>query len=134
MLNSIHNKFFPVPHQKYLTQEQFIKYTVSNRYVKDNSMIPISGGESLSTRWDFASRLSASTFDIIQPDICAVGGPSEMVKIGIMAQSLGVKFFPHFWGSGISFSAALDLAVKGRTQPSGYTEPILHSKRLQVKS
>ena len=36
--------------------------------------------------------------------------------------------------NGISFSAALDLAVKGRTQPSGYTEPILHSKRLQVKS
>ena len=35
---------------------------------------------------------------------------------------------------GISFSAALDLAVEGRTQPSGYTEPILHSKRLQVKS
>ncbi|MFL2648461.1 MAG: mandelate racemase/muconate lactonizing enzyme family protein [SAR202 cluster bacterium] len=80
---------------------------IANRYVKDNSMIPISGGESLSTRWDFASRLSDSIFDIIQPDICAVGGPSEMVKIGIMAQSLGVKFFPHFWGSGISFSAAL---------------------------
>ena len=39
---------------------------------------------------------------------------------------------PNF--NGISFSAALDLAVKGRTQPSGYTEPILHSKRLQVKS
>ena len=36
--------------------------------------------------------------------------------------------------NGISFSAALDLAVNGRTQPSGYTEPILHSKRLQVKS
>ena len=36
--------------------------------------------------------------------------------------------------NGVSFSAALDLAVKGRTQPSGYTEPILHSKRLQVKS
>jgi malate synthase len=39
---------------------------------------------------------------------------------------------PNF--NGTSFSAALDLAVKGRTQPSGYTEPILHSKRLQVKS
>ena len=36
--------------------------------------------------------------------------------------------------NGISFSAALDLALEGRTQPSGYTEPILHSKRLEVKS
>ena len=34
----------------------------------------------------------------------------------------------------IAFKAAVDLAIKGRIQPSGYTEPILHSERLNFKS
>ena len=43
-------------------------------------------------------------------------------------QSMGPSY------DGIAFKAACNLAIQGRVQPSGYTEPILHEMRLKFKA
>jgi malate synthase len=40
---------------------------------------------------------------------------------------------PNFEAS-MAFQAALDLVFKGKEQPSGYTEPLLHAWRQKVKA
>ena len=56
---------------------------------------PIALGERLHSRWDVRPFLEAGCVDILQPDICHVGGISEMRRIAAMAEAYDVAFAPH---------------------------------------
>ena len=104
----------------------------ANSLVRAQSPIPISGGESLKTRHEFTPRLAARVFDIVQPDIAVAGGISEMQVIAQMANSFGVKFHPHFWGTGISFAASLHLvSTLPFTPPKYVPEPYVNEPVLE---
>jgi len=52
-------------------------------------------------------------------------------------QNAGDPFYQPMAGNfetSAAYKAACDLVVKGREQPSGYTEPLLHAWRLKVKA
>ena len=53
------------------------------------------------------------------------------------AQNAGDPFYQPMagnWETSFAYRAALDLVFKGKEQPSGYTEPLLHAWRLKVKA
>lgn len=57
--------------------------------------VPLATGESLYNRWEFLRLLQAKGADIVQPDICVVGGLYEMRKIAALAEAFYVPVAPH---------------------------------------
>jgi galactonate dehydratase len=56
---------------------------------------PLATGESLYNRFEFLRLLTVGGADIIQPDICVVGGLLEMRKIAAIAEAHYVTVAPH---------------------------------------
>lgn len=63
--------------------------------IKSRLTCPLATGESLYSRFEFLALLNARGADIVQPDICVVGGLSEMRRIATLAEAHYVTVAPH---------------------------------------
>ncbi|MFB0520196.1 MAG: mandelate racemase/muconate lactonizing enzyme family protein, partial [Desulfatiglandales bacterium] len=75
--------------------------------VKRKSNILIAGGEDEFTRYGFRELITRRAVDILQPDLCAAGGFTEMMKIVAMASAWNVPLIPHVWGTNVGLAASL---------------------------
>ncbi len=77
--------------------------------LRQNSPVPVAGGEVLTRRQSFTPWLQGHAFDIVQPDVTKVGGISEERRIAWSAEDNGVRFVPHGWNTALGLAADLHL-------------------------
>lgn len=75
--------------------------------LKRQSRILVAGGECEYTRYGFRELIARRAVDVLQPDLCAMGGFSEMQKVLAMASAANLPVIPHVWGTTVGLAAAL---------------------------
>jgi D-galactarolactone cycloisomerase len=97
------------------------------REVKTALDLPISGGEAEFTRWGFRELISRRCVDILQPEVCGLGGISEFRKVVALATTWSVPVVPHVWGSCVAVATNLHLVAALPDQPGALTpvQPLL---------
>ncbi|MBY6207199.1 MULTISPECIES: mandelate racemase/muconate lactonizing enzyme family protein [Halomonas] len=77
------------------------------RAVREGQPLPVASGENWHGRYAMQEPLASRAIDICQPDICGVGGFTEMRRVVDMAALHGVRLIPHVWGTAVCIAASL---------------------------
>ena len=67
--------------------------------IKRDINIPVVTGEALYTKFEFREVFERQAVDIINPDVCNVGGILELKEIGAMAEPYFIAVSPHNYNS-----------------------------------
>ena len=103
------------------------------RAVRQGQPIPVASGENWHGRYAMLEPLTTRAIDIAQPDVCAVGGLSEMRRVADMAAMHGVRLVPHVWGTAVCIAASLQFMAALPPNPPRRRplEPIMEFDRTK---
>lgn len=87
----------------------------------------ISGGEAEFGRWGWRAILENRGLDIAQPEVCALGGISEYLRVLALCHAHFTPVVNHVWGSAIAVATNLQLLAAMPPMPGGLHpwEPML---------
>lgn len=101
--------------------------------VRADQPIPVASGENWHGRYAMHEPLARRAVDMVQPDICGVGGFSEMRRVADMAAMHGVRLVPHVWGTAVCIAASLQFMAALAPNPPRRNpiEPIMEFDRTE---
>jgi D-galactarolactone cycloisomerase len=79
----------------------------------------IAGGEAEFNRWGWRSLLECRGLDIAQPEVCALGGISEYLRVLALCHAHHTPVINHVWGSAIAVATNLQLLAAMPPLPGG---------------
>jgi galactonate dehydratase len=79
--------------------------------VARGTTIPITAGERLTSKWEFARLIDAGGVAICNLDVGQVGGLLEAKKIAALAESHYVQISPHVYGGPLVAAASIQLSL-----------------------
>ncbi|MEP3280330.1 MAG: mandelate racemase/muconate lactonizing enzyme family protein [Stappiaceae bacterium] len=97
------------------------------RFLRNRLKTRISGGEAEFTRWGWRHLIEDKCLDIAQPEVCALGGITEYLKVLALAHTHFMPVITHVWGSAVAVSVNIHLAAAMPPIPGGLnpSEPML---------
>lgn len=97
------------------------------RELRAGLKVNISGGEAEFSRWGWRAILENRGLDIAQPEVCALGGISEYLKVMALCHAHFTPVINHVWGSAIAVATNLQLLAAMPPMPGGLHpwEPML---------
>ena len=79
----------------------------------------IAGGEGEYTRWGFRDLIEGRCVDVLQPEVCGLGGITEYLKVRDLAHAHFVPVVNHVWGSAVAVAVNMHLLAAMPDLPGG---------------